>query len=235
MVCKIADFIVEFKNPSPSMRKILEEYSFDGNPQLFVEVTDDEIELARAGSNGSTTALQAELAAFYTKLLAQIPLYGAFFLHASLIDVNGVGVAFTALSGTGKSTHTLLWQRLLGEKMQIINGDKPIIRFENDIPYGYGTPWNGKEHLGKNAKTPIKHLCFIERSEQNSCEKISCESALKGIFNQLFIPSNPSAALKTLELLDRLFKSVSIWIIKCNTDISAAVTSYNTIFEGEIK
>ena len=143
---------------------------------------------------------------------------------------NGKGVAFTALSGTGKSTHTLLWQKLLGDKMQIINGDKPIVRFYDNIPYGYGTPWNGKEHLGKNASTPIKHICFIERSEQNSCTKITAQDALKDIFSQLFIPKEPVAALKTLELLDLLFKSVTVWVIKCNTDISAANTAYNTIF-----
>ncbi len=233
MVCKIADFVIEFKNPSLTVQGFLKDYISNEKPQFEIQVAEDEIDHARTLTTVTNSIIQAELTAFYTKLLSVLPLHGAMFLHASLIEVKGVGIAFTALSGTGKSTHTLLWQKLLGEKMQIINGDKPIVRFDNEIPYGYGTPWNGKEHWGKNARTPIKHICFIERSTQNSCQKITAEEALKGIFNQLFIPKDATAALKTLELLDKLLKSVDIWIIKCNTDISAATTAYNKIFEGE--
>lgn len=233
MVCKLADFVVDFKNPSVAVQDFLKDYVTTEKPQFQIEVSSDEIAHARTLTTATNSIVQAELTAFYIKLLSVFPLYGAMFLHASLIDVDGVGVAFAALSGTGKSTHTLLWQKLLGKRVEIINGDKPIIRFMDNIPYGYGTPWNGKEHWGKNAKTPIKHICFIERSEQNSCEKITSQQALKSIFNQLFIPKDPAAALKTLELLDKLFNSATVWVIKCNTDISAASTAYNTIFGEE--
>ncbi len=233
MVCKIANFVVLFKNPSLAVQSFLKDYASTEKPQFEIELTADEFKQACAITAAANSVVQAELTAFYTKLLSFLPLHDAIFLHASLIEANDVGVAFTAISGTGKSTHTRLWQKLLGDKVQIINGDKPIVRFENDIPYGYGTPWCGKEHWGKNARTPIKHICFIERSEKNSCEKITAEKALKGIFSQLFIPKDPAAALKTLELLDKLLKSVDIWVIKCNTDISAATVAYNTIFKGE--
>ena len=233
MICKIADFVFDFKNPSPNMEYFLKEYVSNDIPQFTVEVTPQEIEEKRNITGVETSMLQGEINAFHHKVLDNIVSFDALFLHASLIEVNGVGVAFTALSGTGKSTHTLLWQKLLGDKMDIINGDKPIVRFIDDIPYGYGTPWNGKERLGKNARTPIKHICFIERSEENSCEKITSQQALKGIFSQLFIPQNPATAIKTLELLDKLLKAVDIWVIKCNTDISAAKTAYYKIFEGE--
>lgn len=230
MVCKLADFIIDFKNPSVEVQNFLKDYVSTEKPRFEIAVTTEEIAHARTLTTVTNSIVQAELTAFYTKLLTVLPLHGAMFLHASLIDVNGTGVAFTALSGTGKSTHTLLWQKLLGNKVQIINGDKPIVRFKGDTPYGYGTPWNGKEHWGKNAKTPIKHICFIERDNHNSCKKITAEEALKDIFSQLFIPKEPVAALKTLELLDKLFNAVNIWVIKCNTDIAAAVTAYNTIF-----
>lgn len=233
MICKIADFVFDFKNPSPNLETFLKEYISNTTPQFAIEITTQDIEEKRSITPIKTSIFQGEINAAHHKVLESIVFFDALFLHASLIEVNDVGVAFTALSGTGKSTHTLLWQKLLGDKVQIINGDKPIVRFENDIPYGYGTPWCGKEHWGKNARTPIKHICFIERSEKNSCKKITAEKALKGIFSQLFIPKDPAAALRTLELLDKLLKSVDIWVIKCNTDISAAEVAYNTIFKGE--
>ena len=234
MICKIADFVFEFQNSSPNFEKFLNEYISDDTPQFSINATPQEIEQKRNITSTKTSVLQGEINAFHHKVLNTIVFHDALFLHAALIDVDGSGIAFSALSGTGKTTHMLLWQKLLGDKIQIINGDKPIVRFINDIPYGYGTPWNGKEGLGKNTKTPIKHICFIERSENNSCEKITSKDSLKKIFSQLYIPQDPVTAIKTLELLDKLLKSVNIWLIKCNTDISAAKTAYNEIFKGEI-
>ena len=80
--------------------------------------------------------------AAYTDIAEKIPLSNAFVLHSATIDVEGVGVAFSAHSGTGKTTHMNLWQELLGDKMVVVNGDKPIVRFfdeEPNQPYAYGT------------------------------------------------------------------------------------------------
>ena len=42
---------------------------------------------------------------------------------------------FCGSSGTGKTTHMLLWQKMLGDRFKFINGDKPIIRFIDNVPY----------------------------------------------------------------------------------------------------
>ncbi len=231
MICRIADFNVEFKNPSAKMQHYLRNYVTNSPADFGIEISANDIDTLRETVKFDASEFQLESAAFHNKLLEQLPFHNAMFLHASLIDVGGVGVAFTALSGTGKSTHTLLWQKLLQDKMQIINGDKPIIRFIDDIPYGYGTPWNGKEGLGTNKKVPLKHICFIERSEKNSCEKITAEKALKNVFSQIFIPKDPIAASNTLVLLNRLLEKCTIWNIKCNMDIEAAQIAYNEIFK----
>ena len=231
MICSLADFNVEFKNPTVAFETFLKDYKSDASPQVAFSITQQDIENVKNTANYTPNALQLEVTAFYDKLLAWLPLNDAMFLHASLIEVENQGVAFTALSGTGKSTHTLLWQKLLGDKMTIINGDKPIIRFVDGIPYGYGTPWNGKEHLGTNGRVPVKHICFIERSKTNSCKKINAKTALKNIFSQIFVPNDVMAATKTLELLNRLLNDCDIWQIKCNTDLEAAEVAYNTIFK----
>jgi len=231
VLCSIADYNIAFKNPSENFQKFLQDYKTTAPAEVEFSINEQDIQKIRENVNYNAGPLQLEVTAFYDKLLAWLPLNNAMFLHASLIEVNNTGVAFTALSGTGKSTHTLLWQKLLGEKMEIINGDKPIIRFFEDIPYGYGTPWNGKERLGKNKKVQVKHICFIERSDKNICEKITSQDALKRIFSQIFVPSEPTAALKTLDLLNQLLNKCTVWNIKCNTDIKAAKVAYNTIFK----
>lgn len=159
--------------------------------------------------------------------------YNAFVLHSATFDVDGVGVSFAAHSGTGKSTHMNLWQQLLGDRMTVVNGDKPIVRFfddEPEQPYAYGTPWNGKEGLGCNMRTPLKHICFIERCAENSVEPIEKSEAIDRIFNQVYMPKDPIAAMNTIQLIDRLMSSCKLWKIKCNMDISAAETAYKGIF-----
>lgn len=77
---------------------------------------------------------------FYRKLIN----LGGFMLHASAIVVDNKAYLFSAPSGTGKSTHTKLWQECFGDKAIIINDDKPAIRIEEGKCFAYGTPFSGK-------------------------------------------------------------------------------------------
>ena len=179
-----------------------------------------------------------ESSAILRSIAEWLPLNNSFLLHSAVFDVNGSGVALAAHSGTGKTTHMLLWQKLLGDKLKIINGDKPIIRFfenEPETPYAYGTPWNGKEHFGNAERTPLRHLCFVERADVNSCERVTAEEITNRVLSQVYMPHSAQAAANTLTLINRLVSSVKLWKIKCNTDISAAQTAYNAIFKGEEK
>lgn len=207
------------------------------------------------------------------KISDWIPEYNAILMHSVVIDISGTGVAFSALSGTGKSTHLANWyaylngtadmpeslKRLLKDEnlniekdgslpeLTIVNGDKPIVRFfdedfckENDleipkgtefgVPYAYGTPWCGKEHLGCNMRTPLKHICFIERSDTNFVTKIDKAQAVDRIMQQVYMPKDPVALSKTLELVNRLINSCELWIIHCNMEPESAEVAYKAIF-----
>ena len=50
------------------------------------------------------------------------------------------------------------------------------------------------------------------------------------IFNQVYMPKDPMGALATMQLINRLINSCSLWKIRCNMDITAAETAYNEIF-----
>jgi len=206
-------------------------------------------------------------------LAEETPNFSAFLLHSVTIDIDGTGVAFSALSGTGKSTHLANWcaylngtqnmpeqledlikestkkskRNNLQKNLKIVNGDKPIVRFFDEefcrsngleipeatvfgIPYAYGTPWCGKEGLGCNMRTPLKHICFIERSETNYVTKIDKNDAVNRIMQQVYMPKDPVALVKTLELVNRLISYCDLWIIHCNMDIESAEVAYNAIF-----
>ena len=234
-----ADFKIEIVENCQENQKLCDayltefeqcDYSFSiSQAQLLDESRDN---------GGANSKAYLEFIAMNRKLAEWLPLHNAFLLHSALFDVDGVGVAFAAHSGTGKTTHMRLWQNLLGDKMVVVNGDKPIVRFFDDeptIPYAYGTPWNGKEHLGCNMRTPLKHICFIERSETNFVEPVKKEEVINLIFNQVYMPKDPIAVMNTMQLIDRLLSCCSLWKIHCNMEPKAAEIAYETIFNAKCK
>ena len=235
--CKIADFNVSFENDIKYYDRIMREYvaEFDA-PDMAFSISDEDIkyeqEIYQEEAEVNHPSIFKKMVLF-RKFGEELPSRNAFVLHSACFDIGGVGVAFAAHSGTGKTTHMNLWQKLLADKMVIVNGDKPIVRFFDDEPetaYAYGTPWNGKEHLGCNMRTKLEHICFIERSETNFVEKIDKKNAIERIIKQVYMPQNPIAVMKTMELIDRLLSCCNLWKIHCNMEDEAAEVAYNTIF-----
>lgn len=235
--CELADLKIELEHMHPRTQKKLLPYSAEfEKADIAIKINQEDIEFERDYTEDEVIRKLdrfLELTAVFRHLAEQLVNFDGAVLHSACFDVDGTGVAFAARSGTGKSTHMMLWQELLGDKMVVVNGDKPIVRFFDDepnIPYAYGTPWNGKEHLGCNMRTQLKHICFIERSETNFVEKISASDAVERIMNQVYMPKDPIAMAKTLELINRLISSCSLWKIHCNMEPEAAKVAYNTIF-----
>ena len=236
MIIKIAEIPILIKQRYAHADMICKDYMFKcDNVEMCFEAKDEDLyNEIRLGENDAPSV--AETTYFCRCFAEEIPKYGGLLFHSAIFDVDGIGIALTAHSGTGKTTHMLLWQKLLGDRLKIVNGDKPIVRFfdnEPEIPYAFGTPWSGKEHLGCNMRTPLKHICFIERAKNNSCEEMSKAEAADLLFNQVYMPKDPQSALNTLQLINRLISCCKLWKIKCNMDIEAAQTAYNKIFETE--
>lgn len=231
---RIAELNIKLDVPYEQVLRQFSDYVIDAEEYdvlISCDVADCEAEVGKIRFGNSI--LQST--AIHRKLAEVISQFNALVLHSVLLDVEGTGVAFAAHSGTGKTTHMSLWQELLGDKMVVVNGDKPIVRFfedEPETPYAYGTPWNGKEKLGCNMRTKLKHICFIERSETNYVEKVDKSQIIDRIFNQVYMPKDPVAVMKTMELIDRLLNCCDLWIIHCNMEKEAAKIAYETIFNA---
>ena len=86
---------------------------------------------------------------------------GGLIIHSSAISYCNFGLIFSAPAGTGKSTHTRLWERIY--KADIINDDTPAI-----IPFGdeilvCGTPWSGSSDIFQNSQIPLKAIVVLSR------------------------------------------------------------------------
>jgi len=137
-------------------------------------------------------------------------------------DVNGNGFIFTAASGTGKSTHAFLWQRLLGEdRVDIINGDKPIVEMvEQRVSGGFdvscfkvwGSPWCGKEGLQKNIGVPLKGIVLLSRLDSEhpkpQIARATREEWRDFMMEQTYLPENPIALTRTFQMLEYIYNNV---------------------------
>ncbi len=165
---------------------------------------------------------------FYWEMLN----FGGIMLHSSAVVVDGKAYLFSAKSGTGKSTHTSLWLKLLGGKAYILNDDKPAIRLVDGKVRAFGTPFSGKSDLHKNIGVDIGAICFLEQSEENSIKQITVAEALPLILAQVPFTGEGEALPKTLDVLDKLLTQIPCFKLNCNMDISAAELSYNTLKKG---
>lgn len=161
---------------------------------------------------------------------------GGTVLHGSSIALDGEGIVFSADSGTGKSTHTKLWQNHFGDRAQIINDDKPAIRIENGNPFVYGTPWSGKTSLNQNVKCPLKAVVFLSRGEENKIQKMDVLNAVLNLSRQLPNPFyDKEIGAKTVDFIKTLYEiNTPVYSLECNISDNAVETSYNGIFKGEL-
>ncbi len=177
-----------------------------------------------------------EVVVLYEKISNALPAFEAFVLHASVVAVDGKAYAFAAPSGTGKSTHTRYWKEVLGDRVTVINGDKPICRFRGEELIAYGTPWCGKEGWQTNAGAPLKALCLLERSEENSVTPADGFEQLGTLMQHFHLPGQGQVDMPALmELIDRMLDRVPVYKLRCTNDVAAARTAVRALLGEECK
>ena len=235
MFCiEMANLTIRICNRYNYVRYLCRDYAVANvdSPDMIIEVTDEDIQEEISVSDHPVSPDYAEGVCTYRKICQQLPTrFQAFLMHCAVIEYEGHGYAFAAASGTGKSTHISLWQKRFGEAVRIINGDKPIMRFDGDKLFAYGTPWCGKEGYNMNASVPLKALCFLERDTVNRIRRISPKEAVVRVFHQVLTPSDVETLDAILPLLDRMLREVPCYVLGCNISEEAAEVSYRGMNE----
>lgn len=238
---KLANVPVRIQAMNPSMRSFLRDYLCEEEAAftLRMEAADLEKERALDAESRAWEGLKPvpwseeylESLAIYRKLAERLTEREVLLFHGSVIAVDGQAYLFTAKSGTGKSTHTRLWRELFGERAVMVNDDKPLLHVGKEGVTAYGTPWNGKHHLGGNLSAPLKALCILQRDKSNHIEPVSAEDAFPMLLQQCYRPETGEGMVRTLELLERLSRQVKLYRLGCNMEPEAARISYQGMQE----
>ena len=148
-------------------------------------------------------------------------------IHGSALCMDGNAYLFLAKSGTGKSTHSRIWREAFGEKVWMINDDKPLLRLLNNEFVVYGTPWNGKHHLSRNASAPLKAIIQLERDTVNHIDKIEKTEAFTVLMKQSYVSSDTERIMHIMEIEKKLLNAVDFYKLGCNMEKEAAIVAYN--------
>ena len=226
---RIAEKNIEISSLYDSVHSLCRDYRTEGVPDLCVKTGPDEIAYERSVSEGGFSDAYLENLAVYRQIVEAMPAWDTVLFHSSAIAVDGVGYLFTAPSGTGKSTHARLWRELLGERAQMINDDKPLLRIKEDGATVFGTPWNGKHRLGENSSAPLRAVCFLEQARDNAIRRVDKDEIYFKLFDQVYRPMKPEALAKTIVLVDRLCTQTAFYRLDCNMDPEAARLSFTSM------
>ncbi len=144
-----------------------------------------------------------------------------FALHSASILYKGKAWLFSGPSGTGKSTHTKLWNRFF--ETPYINGDLNLLGFSDGKPAVLGLPWCGTSGLFDTASYPLGGIILLRQAKENRVLSLSEDEKALLISQRLISPAWTSDQLSSnLEFAERLAGQILVCRLCCNMEQKAA-------------
>lgn len=230
MRCKIADLIVELPE-SGGLAPRCRDYLYYGEEKTDIVIDSGIYDYTRYAPSftESMVAYMESGRQFHGKLAG----YNGLYLHSSAVEVDGKAYLFSGTCGVGKSTHTSLWQQMLGDRVCRFNDDKPTLRRVDDRWYAYGTPWCGKDGINVNKKVPLAGICFLKQGSENRIRRLEPGEAIPKILSQTIRKfKNPAKLDLMLSHLEKLVQEIPVYELVNRPELEAAQLSYETMRNG---
>lgn len=234
MLISLAGLTVEILPRYPELTALCRDYTAapGATPDFSVSVTEEEIRAEGAPDDGFTLGY-LETLAVYRKLCERALDRGRLLLHGSAFAYRGEGVLFTAPSGTGKSTHACLWREVYGNRVTVINDDKPLLTVGEEGVRISGTPWDGKHRLSNNLTVPLRAIVLLGRGQKDEIVPITPSRAYPYLLGQTYRPADPARLAQTLSLLDSALPRLSLYMMRATLSPDAARVACRGIFGSE--
>ena len=222
-VIKIAGIPIGLECRFKYTENYIKDYVTDEAPAFTVSASDAEIEREYEISGIKIPAEYAENVVMYRKIAERLADFDAIVFHGAVLEYDGAAYAVTAHSGVGKTTHTRIWLSEFGDKVRILNGDKPILRLVDGVPYACSTPWMGKEGYGYNAIRRLCGIAFLARGVENKSRKIDSSDAVMRFMNQVYLSKgNVLSLARSMRVVDGILSLTPLYELECNMNADAA-------------
>jgi len=230
-VIKVADTVFKVITQYELTAKLVKDYFSTEEAETCIEITLDDVEKERKIEFDNNVNFRSkdnylEYISLERKVTEYLLDKGVYLIHGVLLTKDKLGYLFIASSGVGKSTHAQNWIRAFGDRVEIVNGDKPFIKIEDGVAYAYGTPWCGKEFFQVNKKVPLHNIVGLARGKENKIAPVSLLEIYPLLYQQTYKSRNKTRLAMTLTFLDNLKKVVSFYKLACNTDKESAIVAY---------
>lgn len=162
-----------------------------------------------------------------------LTIHGCTMFHGVAIIFGNGAYILTAPSGTGKSTQYRNLKTLYGERINIINGDKPILGVgSKGFIMVYPSPWNGKEGWGGDIPAPLRGVFLLEQGKSNILESMDMKDAAIPVIQQFIYTAPSRQSVHTVfRMADTMLGSVPIYKFSNRGDL----VSSSMLFEQIIK
>lgn len=155
--------------------------------------------------------------------------HGTLLIHASLIRKDGVAYAFIAKSGTGKSTQTGNWLKMIPE-CDLMNDDNPVVRMVDGKAMIYGSPWSGKTPCYRQVKAPLGAVSLISRDTTNWVEKVSPIKAFKELISSCSAMKWDKKTFRGVcDTVSAVVASTGNYTLHCTKEPESAIVCYEGI------
>lgn len=147
-------------------------------------------------------------------------------IHASVIEKNGKALIFLGKSGTGKSTHSKLWQEFV-PGCSLLNDDEPIIRIMNDGTIKvFGAPWSGSTPCYRNASADVSAFVHLHQSDENRLTKLNgMESFTSLLQSTAIMRSDSNNRTMIISMINDILEKVSVYRLDNRPDREAVSLS----------
>ena len=210
---------------------LCKDYLTTCEPEWTVQA--DENDLAREAPQGEQYAAgYLESLALYRKICERLIREDVILFHGSALELDGKGYIFTAPSGTGKSTHAALWRQVFGDRVTMINDDKPLLHITPEGVTVYGTPWAGKSNLQSNISAPVAGIVLLRQAPDNTIRPLTARESYPRLLSQTHRVQNPGGLMHTLDLVQALSR-LPVYELGCTPTPEAAILACRTLTRKE--
>ena len=146
--------------------------------------------------------------------------YNGLLLHSSFIRWEGMGILFSAPSGTGKSTQAALWVQ--HEGAEIINGDRAGMIKQQNQWTAWGLPVAGSSNVYRNESAPVKTIIALRQASENRIRRLRPGEAFRYLYPEVTVHAwDRSDVEHASELLLELVTEVPVYLLECRPDTEA--------------
>lgn len=140
--------------------------------------------------------------------------------HAACVDTELGGILFSGPSGIGKSTQADLWQRY--RNARLINGDRPILSWEQNGWLAWGSPYAGSSRCHVNDCCPVSAVVMLRQAPGCRLRRLGLSEGFRRIYAGMTMYSwNREFVSAAVDLAMALALEVPVFEFECTPESRA--------------